>query len=371
MDKAFQNQTNVSLHSDFVDQNDESVESKIAKAVAFGIVFLVAVLGNFLVIVAVIQNQRIHTVINYLIVNMAIADLLYIIMVMPPMYIEIFNYYDWAMGTYARGVYFCKVVHFCHYLFVVVSVLTLAAIAVDRFCAIVLPLKRIVTKQVFYVIIPVIWLVASGMAAPVFYAQKIIENSKGFLSCEEDWSPAFETRKASRVYSAMLFAIAYCVPFLAITIMYTMICRKLWMRKIPGERDAKSRKGIVESRKKVVKMLIAVVIAFVVCWLPVQVTTFMWEYKEHSLSIPPFVYFTCKFLMRAHASVSPCMYAAFNENYRTGFKKALTCCRKSKRDNYTNSRIHLHRKESGSETGGRRGTVVYFASRKYNHPYLV
>lgn len=367
MDEAFQNQTNTSFDGDFVNQIDESEGSKIAKAVASAIVALIAVLGNCLVIVAVIQNQKIQTVINYLIVNMAVADLLYIIIVMPPMYIEIFHYYDWAMGTYVRGVYFCKVVHFCQYLFVVVSVLTLAAIAVDRFCAIVLPLKRIVTKQVFYVTIPIIWLVASGVAAPVFYAQKILKDSGGLLSCEEDWSPAFDTGQASRVYSAMLFAIAYCVPFLAITIMYTMIFRRLWMRKIPGERDAKSRKGILDSRKKVVKMLIAVVIAFVVCWLPVQVTTFLWEY-EPSLSIPPYVYFTCNFLMRAHASVSPCMYAAFSENYRRGFKKALTCCRKQKRYNYTT--IRLPRKESGSEIG-RRGTIIYFNSRKYSQTDIV
>jgi hypothetical protein len=363
------NPTNVTLYSEY-GQNDESVESKVAKVIASAIVTFLAVFGNCLVITAVVQNHKIRTVTNYLIVNMAVADLFYILVVMPPLYLQIFDYYDWAMGSYARGVYFCKVVHFCQYLFVVVSVLTLTAIAADRFFAIVLPLRRIVTKQAFYVIIPVIWFVASGVAAPVIYAQKI-KNHNGLLSCEEDWSPAFETTQASRVYSAMLFAIAYCVPFLAVTVMYTIICRRLWKRKIPGELNVKLNKAIVESRKKVVKMLIAVLIAFIVCWLPVQVTTFLWEYQP-SLSIPPYVYFTCNFLMRAHASITPCIYAVFSENYRVGFKNALTyCCQSEKRCSNTN--VYFSRKDTAiSEyTGRRRETIIEFNVRKSSAPRIV
>jgi G protein-coupled receptor 103 len=303
----------------------ESFESKFFKAVASGVVTFFAIFGNLLVVAAVWLIPRMKTVTNYLIVNMAVADFLYILVVMPPFYIEIFELHKWAMGSYGRGVYFCKVVNFGQYFFASVSVLTLAAIAADRFFAIVLPLRRVFTKKAFYYIIPAIWMVATAVAAPIIYAYKFKELEVGFPFCDEDWSPAFENHKASLIYSVMLFVIVYCVPFLAITIMYTIICRRLWKRKILNNRHKRQYQKAIESRKKVVKMLITVVIAFVVCWLPVQVTTFIWETNE-DITIPSSVYFVCMFLMRAHACTSPFVYAIFSENYRWGFKVALTSC---------------------------------------------
>ena len=306
------------------DSDVESMESKIIKAIASALVAFFAIFGNVLVIASVLLIPRMKTVTNFLIVNMAVADLLYILVVMPPFFVEIFQFYDWAMEYYSRGVYFCKITNFGQYVFATVSVLTLAAIAADRFFAIVLPLRKVFTKQAFYYIIPVIWVIASAVAAPVLHAYKVKE-IEGGLSCEEDWSPAFDRQKASIIYSAILFAVVYCVPFLIITVMYAIICRRLWKRKILNTRHKRQYQKAIESRKKVVKMLITVVVAFIICWLPVQVTTFVWEANQ-TLEIPYTVTFICMFLMRAHACTSPFVYAIFSENYRRGFKVALTCC---------------------------------------------
>lgn len=303
----------------------ESMESKIVKTIASALVTFFAIFGNILVIAAVLLIPRMKTVTNYLIVNMAVADLLYILVIMPPFFAQIFELHNWTMENHGRRVYFCKIANFGQYFLATVSVLTLAAIAADRFFAIVLPLRKVFTKQAFYYIIPVIWVIASAVAAPVLYAYKIKGMEEGLHSCEEDWTPAFDDNRASIVYSSILFTVVYCVPFLSITVMYTIICRRLWKRKILNTRHKRQYQKAIESRKKVVKMLITVVIAFVVCWLPVQVTTFVWE-ADQNIIFPTSVYFVCMFLMRAHACTSPFVYAIFSENYRRGFKVALTCC---------------------------------------------
>ncbi|EDO39719.1 predicted protein, partial [Nematostella vectensis] len=281
------------------------------------IVAMVAIVGNFLVVHTVWTNQRMQTATNYLIVNMAIADLLYMVLVIPPTFIVIYGSYEWPFRYSGRAIYFCQVVHFGQYLLVPVSVLTLATIATDRFFAITMPMKRLFTKKVYRSLMVVIWLVAAGLAAPILYAYRIKEFS-GMLYCDEDWSPAFDTTRASRVYTIFLFAVAYCVPFVVMSVMYSVICRQLWMRKIPGEQDIEKSKKALESRKKVVKMLITVVVCFVLCWLPVQVATFLWDYSGVEISVD--LNFILMFLMRSHSAVSPCIYAIFSQNYRQGFK---------------------------------------------------
>lgn len=48
------------------------------------IVFVVGVIGNFLVCFAVWRNQHMHTVTNLFIVNLAVADLMVILICLPP-----------------------------------------------------------------------------------------------------------------------------------------------------------------------------------------------------------------------------------------------------------------------------------------------
>lgn len=350
---------------------EESPGSKIAKIVVVSLFGLIAIVGNCLVIAAVYQNSKIQTVTNYLIVNMAVADLLYIIIVLPPFYFNIFGMYEWCFGTQINSIYFCKVVHFGQYCVVTVSVLTLATIAIDRFFAIALPLRRVFTKQAFYFISSGIWLTGAAVAAPMIYAKKVkYDKMYNYYYCDEDWSPAFnDTDLASRVYTMLLFSVVYCVPFLAMTIMYAIICKKLWTRKIPGEQSQQMSKTLNESRKKVVKMLIVVLITFIVCWLPIQIQSFIWEYTENA-QISPVISFTCTFLMRAHSSLSPCIYAIFSGNYRAGFKKALCyfCVNKNKTEflirNETFSRRMTSYHVDTRKSNARKDTLVIIKSRE-------
>lgn len=349
----------------------DSVASKIAKLFALSVVVLVAILGNCLVMAAVYQNSKIQTVTNYLIVNMAVADVFYTLIAVPPLYFEVFQLYKWCFDSHAKRVYFCKVVHFGQYFFMTVSVLTLATIAIDRFFAIAKPMRRIFTKQAFYCIVSSIWIIGGAVAAPMIYVKKIkYDNTSNNYFCDEDWSPAFQdTHQASRTYTLVLFSVVYCVPFFAMSIMYTIICKKLWTRKIPGEQNKQTCKTLLESRKKVVKMLIVVLIAFIVCWLPIQIQSFIWEYDQ-TVKFSPVTVFVFMFLMRAHSSLSPCIYAMFSANYRAGFKKALCYCCMTKNndylignDSYTKRMTSYHHVDS-NRSHGRHNTLLILKSRE-------
>lgn len=52
-------------------------------AVAYGIVFLFALLGNTIVVILIIRTRRLHTLTNFFIVNLAIADILVAVFCVP------------------------------------------------------------------------------------------------------------------------------------------------------------------------------------------------------------------------------------------------------------------------------------------------
>lgn len=64
---------------------DESVEKIISRVVfiLFGIIFIVGLIGNLLVVVVVLFNPLMRSTTNYLIINLAISDLLFVIMCIP------------------------------------------------------------------------------------------------------------------------------------------------------------------------------------------------------------------------------------------------------------------------------------------------
>lgn len=311
----------------------------VCQTVVSALLMIASLLGNTLVICVVLQSFRMRTVTNYLIVNMACADMFYTLVAMPPLFVMIFKEYSWAMASRGRGIFFCHVVNFAQYVLVPVSILTLSAIAFDRFFAILMPLKRIINKRVFNWVLLAIWVTSFAVAAPMLYSLRITKDDFLELSCDENWAPAFDNETAPRIYMLILFSVVFCLPLCVITVLYTIICRHLWFTKLPGETEREDSKNLTKhrkSRKKVVKMLIAVVVVFLVSWLPLQVANFLYYYHNTAISEP--LYFTCEFLMRASCALNPAVYAIFSENYRQGFKRVLARCYCTRLSNFTPQR---------------------------------
>ncbi len=73
---------------------------------AYAVVFVIGLVGNFLVCFAVWQNRSMRTVTNYFIVNLAVADLLVLLICMPPTVLE-----D-VMETWFFGNATCKIIKY-------------------------------------------------------------------------------------------------------------------------------------------------------------------------------------------------------------------------------------------------------------------
>lgn len=114
---------------------------------------LVAIIGNILVILSVVCNRHLQTVTNFFIVNLAIADLLLSIIVLP------FSASLEIMGCWVFGRIFCNIWAAVDVLCCTASILSLCIISIDRYIGVKHCLKypAIMTERKAGVILVVVW----------------------------------------------------------------------------------------------------------------------------------------------------------------------------------------------------------------------
>ena len=294
------------------------------KGVAYILAILLSLFGNIMVVRVVPKNRRKRTITNYLIINMALADLLTTVFNMLPTLYWIFSGSNvWAIGG-SIGDVLCKLLGFAQSVSIAVSVFTLCAIAFDRFFAIFRPLKRVITFRVAKFIIGASWVSAIIVSGPALYTLKTT-GERGFAHCNEKWEPPFNEANASRDYTIALFCLLYAFPLTVIASLYTVIMLKLWRRKAPGQELTSNQQNKEKTNRKVLKMLVTVVIVFALSWLSLYVRMFVMfaESDRYTCGLPYDMDFLTIFLGHANSAVNPYIYVIFNENYRRGFRTVL------------------------------------------------
>ncbi|XP_031552719.1 QRFP-like peptide receptor [Actinia tenebrosa] len=321
------NTTNITASDgeDFCDYTRPSEVGIIVMSMFYIVMTILSLTGNILVIQTVAVNRRMHTVTNYLIINMAVADLLLTVFNMPSTtasFLKTTSY--WVPGK--LGLAMCKLIPFIQAVSVGSSVWNMNAIALDRFFAVVFPIRRYVTFPVAYGMMVVVWTLAIGISAPILYAMNLEPAEEpGQYYCGETWNlEDVSTSSAPKDYTIALFLFFYAIPLLMISVLYSFIIYKLWIRKLPGQRSETNEQRADKSKKKVLKMLLIVVVLFAICWLPLYVTQFMYFFGGPCGAPTSVVYFGY-FIGHANSAINPCIYVLFNENFRKGFRDALLC----------------------------------------------
>ena len=294
---------------------------KVGRVLAYSMILLISLTGNTLVIGVLWQDRKMRKPVNYLIANMAAADLAITVIYMPRMISSVVRSYEWLVkGT--LGLALCKIVPTLHLVSIKVSILTLVFLSVERFLAVSVFIGNKLTVRRVKIIFLLVWFTSLAVHVPNMYALKLTLGQKGALICRAYLNKFFRSSKGRRIYDNTLAAIFYAIPLFLIILLYSLTAIKLRKRKVPG--DFAKTDGRKTRREKmnanVFKMLFAVTLTFFICWL----AYFIMRKGIVGISISCNVQFIRYFLAHANSAITPCLYITFSQKYRRCFKSTLT-----------------------------------------------
>ena len=299
-----------------------TVSSQVVFTVLYAIIFPIALLGNSLVLYVVYKRQSMRSVLNLLIVNMAIADLLVTVFIMPYSVAYLFVEAQWFSGIV--GVILCKMIHFSLTASIAASVITLIIITVDRFVSIVFVWKTCLNLRTSKVSLVAIWIIAigtMGLHLGVYTVKQAIPGDERYY-CYPDWRSMPDG--FNKFFAIGMFVMLYAFPLVLMAILYSMIVHKLWKNSFAGSSASSGDANINSSKKRVVKMLVTVTVAFAVCWFPLH-TIHYYIYFENATfrCMPRFLLLLSFWLGHANSALNPVLYVIFNNTFRRAFLQAL------------------------------------------------
>ena len=160
---------------------------------------------------------------------MAISDLLYPLFFLPLKITELYVE-SWLIGG-LLGQALYKLRPFLTFLSTVVSIESLVLITIDRFGAVVFPLRSpIISLKLCPFFILSTWIVAMAVNSPHLFYAKLVEYP-GKLACVSGWNKAFGESSFLAIYTLAVFV-------------------------------------LILRNRNLLKMAIAIVLRFVLCFLP-------------------------------------------------------------------------------------------------------
>ena len=296
---------------------------KIGGTVALSLILAVSLMANSFIVLIVYRTPTLRKPINYFIANMAMSDLLYSIFLIP-FYLSVFHTTLWPIGG-KFGLALCKLVPFFHNVSVIVSIQNLILIAVNRFGAVVFPLRSpLIRSKLCPFFISAMWIVAGAVSSPNLFTFQLVEYS-GEIQCQRRWKKAFGESS-----SFTDFLLPYCIllifiPVMLLVILYSIILVKLKTQEHPGEQSANTQQHRKRQNRNVLQMSIAIVLVFVSCWLPFYTNLFVIEYSSVQ-SCAFLLYFDVAVVMTvAYCAINPITCFIFSTNYRQGLKRLMNC----------------------------------------------
>ena len=182
-----------------------STASKIGVTVTYCLIFIVSLVANSLIVTIVYKTPNLKKPINYFIANMAFSDILSAIFWMP-LNLSLVHTNSLLIGG-QLGQALCKLVFFFGNVSLFVSIQNLILIAVDRFGAVVFPLR-------------------SPLSSLSLIAGDIVQ-SPGGTSCVMKWEKVFGESLSSASIVLAHGILQIHIPVLLSAIVYSIIITKL------------------------------------------------------------------------------------------------------------------------------------------------
>ncbi|KAI9564639.1 putative neuropeptide receptor [Daphnia sinensis] len=351
--------------------------SKLIVLALYCAVFLVAAVTNLLVIVVIFRYQHLHSVTNYFLVNLSVADLLVTLICMPmamSQNITVIWFY---------GLFMCKFATYLQGVAASSSMFSILAMSIDRYFAIRHPIvfRQFFNKRVARCVILSIWVVASLVFVPVLVVQHeetiTLRGEKSELVickvCEQGW----EENWNKIAYSIFLFVATYVLPVLLVVTAYVRMGCKLCTPSIltnnhdGGEIILNRDSRLLNCRRRVARTLLIIAVVFAVCWMPYNLTQLFLDtmendqLKEMDKAAPHLlmVHSFSLWLGHANSAINPLLYCVLSRNIRQSVANLFRPTRR----NLRNSSEPVEMLRRRAHVNKNRGPIVKNGGSNLNH----
>lgn len=110
------------------------------------------------------------------------------------------------------------------------------------------------------------------------------------------------------------FVLLYVLPLAIISIAYLVVAKKVWFQNAVGDITLAQSAAHRRRKKTTLKMLIAVVAMFAVCWFPLNCYVVLLSSKV--IQANNGLYFTFHWLAMSSTCYNPFIYCSLNQSFR-------------------------------------------------------
>ncbi|KAK2549064.1 Somatostatin receptor type 4 [Acropora cervicornis] len=248
------------------------------------IIFLASIAGNFLVGFVVLRNRDMRTPFNYLLVNLAAADIVY------PSFLLSHYMASLTIETADEmpGNAICMSLSKAAWVGAFAGVFTMIVVARERYYTVVNPhgIKGKLTIQSVKIIIPSSWFLSVLINIRGFVLQGI-GNEIAVKSCDHHW-----TNKTLELAYQLIWLVLLCISLLLM-------------------------QGVLKVRKRVTLMVLIVSAMFEICWITDTILhAIVVDFRSAEISIVHAV-------IMLNSAINPFVYALLSQRFRQKMKRTI------------------------------------------------
>ncbi|XP_046382345.1 neuropeptide Y receptor type 2-like [Ischnura elegans] len=323
------------------DRNLGSLGAEAALIAVYASLMASGLAANLLLWAVVARRQHMHTPRNLYVANLAVSDLTLCVLCMP------FTLVSLLKRRWSLGAALCKLVPAAQGANVMVSVGTIALIALDRYCTIVrggaggsgcgsgaVQHHRTRRRRVL-LSLGLLWLVAIIAAAPVLKFQVVegfsFQRMLLYETCIERWP----SRAAKLSYTIAMLIVQYLIPILVLACIHARIAAHLNSAHaranghdaVGGGGGRQARRALARNRRTTL-LLAGVAVVFAVSWLPLNVLSLLADASPHLFDTASanelyVALAVCHATAMTSAVSNPIVYGWLNTNIRHEFVQLL------------------------------------------------
>ncbi|XP_017669302.1 PREDICTED: psychosine receptor [Lepidothrix coronata] len=249
--------------------------------------------------------------------SLSLADLLYSLIL--PLWIN----YAWNGDDWRLSASLCQVSAFLMYMNFYTSTAFLACISVDRYLALVHPLKlqHLRTTRFSLIVSVTVWLLESILNSVILVYKEVFSDPCNFTN----HTLCYDTYPLEGWQARInLFRICsgYLVPLIIIVFCYHKIYQVVKCNQATLD----------EEKKKVRKLILNITVSFIVCFTPYHIILLIRSIREPSTTDPHLlllmykVYRITQALTSLNCIADPILYCFMSETAQTHILNVLRCC---------------------------------------------